>query len=240
MEQRVYDELYRLEDAHWWFRGRRAVIWALLRDAGLPTNPAILDAGCGTGRNLVEYGRLGSAVGVDFSSEAVAACRERGLRDVTHARLEDMPFDPGSFDLLLACDVIEHIEDDVGALRELRRVASAGAQLVLTVPAYMWLWSHHDDRHHHQRRYTKEALEASVRAGGWRPRRITHFNTVLLPAIAAVRAVGRRRTPREDASDYALTRGLDRVLGVPMAGEARAIARGFNLPAGVSIAMVCE
>lgn len=240
MEHDVYDELYRLEDGHWWFRGRRAVIWALLRDAGLPPHPAILDAGCGTGRNLVEYGPLGTAVGVDLSEEAVTACHARGLTGVTRSGIERMPFADDSFDLLLACDVIEHVDDDVDALRELRRVAAVGARLLLTVPAYMWLWSHHDDRHHHRRRYTKARLVAAALAGGWQPRRVTSFNTVLLPAIAAVRTAGRRRTPREGASDYALTRGLDRVLGLPLAGEARAIARGLDLPAGVSIAMVCE
>ena len=72
MEEEAYSEMYVQEDVHWWFRGRRDVIWALLHRAQLPAKVRLLDAGCGTGRNLVEFGSLGSAAGVDPSADAVA------------------------------------------------------------------------------------------------------------------------------------------------------------------------
>jgi SAM-dependent methyltransferase len=240
LEDRVYTELYELEERHWWFRGRRCVIRALIGLASLPPEPEILDAGCGTGANLVHFGPLGRARGVDPSAEAVEYCRRRGLEGVSQARLEALPFDDASFDLLLACDVLEHIEDDDGALRELRRVARRDGTLLITVPAYEWMWSEHDDRHHHLRRYTLRRLRARAAGTGWRPVLATYFNSLLLPPIAGVRMIGRLRRNGASRTDYDLApRALNRALELPMAGEARLIARGARLPAGVSIGMLC-
>ncbi len=241
MEDRVYRRLYELEDRHWWFRGRRAVIWALIARAALKPTPRLLDAGCGTGRNLVEFGRLGDAVGVDDSDEAIAFCRARGLRDVAVGGLETLPFHAGRFDLAMACDVLEHVADDAAALAELRRVTAPGGHLLLTVPAYQWLWSQHDDIHHHRRRYTLRRIRERVVASGWRPDVATYFNSILLPPIALVRRLaGRRRTGSDAPSDYELGAGaLNDWLVLPMRAEARLIARGASLPAGVSVGMVC-
>jgi SAM-dependent methyltransferase len=235
-----YHELYELEDRHWWFRGRRSVIWALLRRAGVPQSPRILDAGCGTGRNLVEFAHLGEAEGVDASDEAVEFCRRRGLSGVRRAALEELPFDDGRFDLMLATDVIEHLDDPRRALAELRRVAAPGARLVLTVPAYMWLWSSHDESMHHRRRYTARRLAADVSAAGWVPEVRSYFFSGMLPAVAAVRTTRRLRPARNGRSDLALAPpALNRALELPVRAEARLIERGVRLPAGVSVGMVC-
>lgn len=239
MEPQAYRAQYELEDAHWWFAGRRDVIWALLRRAGLPSGLRLLDAGCGTGRNLLEFGRLGTAVGVDPSPEAIAFCRERGIDGATQGTIEALAFADGAFDLILATDVLEHLRDDAAGLRELRRVAAPGARLLCTVPAYRWLWSEHDDEHHHYRRYTLRRLCARLREGGWSPLTATYFNSLLLPPIAAVRVLGRRRATGEARSDLRLTpAGLNRLLAQPMRLEAALIARGMRLPAGVSIGVV--
>jgi SAM-dependent methyltransferase len=237
-----YRELYELEDRHWWFRGRRAVIWSLLRRAGLPSSPRILDAGCGTGRNLVEFERLGDVEGVDVSEDAVAFCRRRGLDGVLRAPLDELPYDDGRFGLILATDVLEHLDDDRRALAELRRVASIGARLVVTVPAYSWLWSEHDVSMHHRRRYTLRRLQGRVAGTGWRPIVRSYFFSVVLPAVAAVR-IARRLVPRPRAqrSDLALApAALDGVLELPVLAEAKLIERGVRLPAGVSAGMVCS
>ena len=240
MDEAIYERLYEMEDAHWWFRGRRAVIWSLLRHA-TPRHPArVLDAGCGTGRNLKEFAGLGDLVGIEPSASAVEFCHERGLTNVRQAAIEQLPFADASFDLLFAFDVLEHLDDDVAGMRELRRAAAPGAQLVATVPAYRWLWSQHDDTHHHRRRYTRRRLVANASEAGWRPTFVTYFNSILLPPIAAVRAFRRGAESQNGATDYELTSGtVDRVLGGCMQLEARAIARGAKLPAGVSIGMVC-
>jgi SAM-dependent methyltransferase len=235
----VYARMYELEDRHWWFRGRRAVVRALLGRAGPPPRPGVLDAGCGTGRNLVEFGRLGPATGVDPSPLAVEFCRRRGLDGVVQGQLESLPFEAGRFGVLLATDVLEHVVADGLALAELRRVAAPDARLVITAPAYAWLWSEHDVSHHHVRRYTLGRLRARVRAAGWEPAVQTYFNSLLLPAIAAVRLAGRvRRGGRADLDRSPAA--LDAVLALPMLAEARAIAAGARLPAGVSVGMACR
>jgi SAM-dependent methyltransferase len=239
VEDAIYQQLYDLEDGHWWFRGRRAVLWALLRRAGLPAVPRVLDAGCGTGRNLAEFGALGTAQGVDPSPAAIEFCRRRGLTGVTAAGIEELPFEDGAFDLILATDVLEHVQRDDLAAAELRRVAAPGAVLVVTVPAYRWLWSQHDDSHHHLRRYTAPALRSRLAAAGWRAEVLTYFNSLLLPPIALVRLLARRRAAQR--TDYQLTGGLvNRLLELPMRAEAALIERGARFPAGVSIGMVCR
>ena len=243
MDTENYRHIYEREDTHWWFRGRRAVLWALLARTRLPPTTRILDAGCGTGRNLVEFGALGPALGVDPSAEAVEYCRRRGLEGVRRAGLEALALPSASFDLILALDVIEHIADEATALRELRRVAAPGAHLLVTVPAYTWLWSRHDDTHHHQRRYTARRLRRAVLAAGWRPQLTTYFNSILLAPIAAVRLAPQRRhaAGQEQRSDYELTPGpVGQVLERALRAEAALIARGGRLPAGVSVAMVCR
>ena len=240
MDEWRYRELYELEDRNWWFRGRRAVLWGLLRRAGLPPSPRLLDAGCGSGRNLVEFGHLGEAEGVDLSEDAVAFCHRRGLRGVVRASLDQLPYHDGRFGLILATDVIEHLDDDRRALTELRRVAELGARLVITVPAYPWLWSQHDVSMHHRRRYTQKRLQAQVGAAGWEPLVRTYFFSAVLPAVAAVRTARRLAPSRNGSSDLTMVpSALGRALELPVRAEAKLVERGVRLPAGVSVGMVC-
>jgi SAM-dependent methyltransferase len=241
MEDQAYLDDYEMEDRHWWFRSRRRVIWALLERAELPPSPRILDAGCGTGRNLVEFGRLGPAEGIDVSARVVEFCRQRGLEGVREGVVEELPFEDDRFDLIFATDVIEHLADDGRALDELGRVAAPDARLLITVPAYKWLWSEHDRAYHHYRRYTRPMLRERVTAHGWEPVVATYFYSSLLPPVAAVRMVQRLRSNGNGKSDLKLSPGsMDRWLELPVRGEAELIKRGVSLPAGVSLGMVCR
>jgi SAM-dependent methyltransferase len=236
MQRDIYRQLFELEDGHWWFRGRRAVVNALLDRAQLPAELRILDAGCGTGRNMTEYRSRGEVAGIDPSPDAITFCHARGLTAVAEGRIERLPFGDGAFDLVTATDVLEHIADDLAAAQELRRVTHPAGRLLVTVPAYRWLWSNHDESHHHHRRYTLRGLRATLAEAGWRPVLRTYYNSALLPPIAMVRAV--RRDSQH--SDYDVSSPLlNRALVVPMRAEATLIRAGMRLPFGVSIAMVC-
>ena len=180
--------------------------------------------------------------GVEISSDAIEFCAARGIHGITQAPIESMPFDDGSFDLVLATDVIEHLDDDRAALTELHRVAAPGARLLVTVPAYMWLWGPHDEIYHHQRRYTLSRLRASLIASGWAPVVDSYFNSLLLAPAAVVRLAARVRPGGgEQRLDVNLTPpALNRLLLAPMEFEATLIRRGVRFPAGVSIGIVCR
>jgi SAM-dependent methyltransferase len=237
VEDHVYPLTREAEERHWWFLGRRAVIDVLLNRAGPPSPPRILDAGCGTGRNLETLARLGEAEGIDPSPQAVDFCRDRGIRGVQVADATALPFEDGRFGLISATDVVEHIEDDRRALAEMRRVSAPGGALLLTVPAYGWLWTAEDERLQHYRRYTRRTLTDAVTAAGWRPVFATYFNTILLPAIAVARLL----SGSSDSPELERTPGsLNGVLSLPMRAEAWLLGKGIRLPFGVSIGMVCR
>jgi SAM-dependent methyltransferase len=239
LRRSAYREHYEVEDRHWWFRGRWAVIEAMLSRTELPAEPRILDAGCGTGGNLQRYDRIGKATGVDPSPDAVRFCHGRGFTSVQQAGLESLPFPDDSFDLIVATDVVEHIAAENQALRELRRVAAPNGVLLLTVPAYMWMWSKEDENLHHKRRYTRARLRKAVRQAGWQPRIATYFNSLLLPPIAVARRLPRRASG-EKAELERTPAFLDGPLSLPMRLEARLIRAGVSLPAGVSVGIVCR
>lgn len=239
MRETAYREHYEAEDSHWWFRGRWAVVEALLDRTTLPPRPRILDAGCGTGGNLERYSRIGEASGVDPSPEAVGFCHERGFESVRQAGLEQLPFEDASFDLVTATDVVEHVEAEGEALRELRRVTAPGGAMLLTVPAYMWLWSAEDVNLHHKRRYTRRRLLRATAAAGWKTSVVTYFNTLLLPPIAAAKLLP-KKTGDERADLERTPSAMNGPLSLPMRLEAGAIRRGLSLPAGVSLGIVCR
>ncbi len=240
MQTDEFQALLSADERHWWYRGRRRVIHAQLERLALPTPLAVLDAGCGSGRTMDDLGRYGSVRGFDLEPRGVEVARARGHL-VSVARVEDIPYEDDSFDLITCLDVLEHTPDDVTSLRELRRVARAGAFLLVTVPAYPALWSTHDVANRHYRRYRRASLVAPARAAGWEPVATTYFNSILLAPGALVR-LGERLRPRgqrRGRPNIELTpAALDPVLELPMRLEAQLIRRGVRLPAGLSLLAV--
>ncbi len=229
------------EDRHWWYRGRRRLLHRVIQRLGLPPGARILDAGCGSGRNMVELARYGIVSGIELSPVSVEAARARGVGEVVAGSITETPFDDESFDLAVCLDVIEHLEDDRAALRELRRVVARGGALIVTVPAYQWLWSSHDTVNQHHRRYTRSTLLAAAAGAGWRCERVTHFNSLLLPIAIALRALERVRPPASGGSPdlWIPPAPLNRALEQPLHIEAAIIGRnGHALPAGLSLLAV--
>lgn len=233
-------QTHRAEDRHWWYQGRRRVLECAIERLGLPEDACILDAGCGSGRNMIELAHHGVVTGVELSGTSVRLARERGAGEVIEGSVMDMPFDDGTFDLTVSLDVIEHLEDDFGALRELRRVTKPGGALLVTVPAYQWLWSGHDEVNHHHRRYSRRTLLAAAQSAGWRLERSTHFNSLLLPAAILLRALERFK-PAATKSSLDLwvpPAPLNWALRQPLNLEAAIIGRGGSIPAGLSLLAV--
>ncbi len=233
-------QTHQAEDRHWWYRGRRTVLERVLADLRLPARARILDAGCGSGRNMVEFARHGTVTGIELSDTSVALARERGAGEVVEGSVLDMPFEAGSFDLAASLDVIEHLQDDLQALRELRRVVAPGGSLLVTVPAYQWLWSGHDEINHHFRRYTRRSLQQIGEQAGWHQVRTTYFNSLLLPAAILLRVLDRfsRKTTESSLDLWVPPAPVNWLLERPLALEAAMIGRGGRIPAGLSLLAV--
>ena len=197
MEQRFYDEYARVQDAHWWFVGRRQVIRSILEgalDSRGRDSRRILDVGCGTGANLDLLRHFGSVEGVDSEAAAVEFCHRRGEQAVRYAPDSRLPFADASFDVVTLFDVVEHAADDQALLREAARVLRPEGYVLVTVPAYTWMWGAQDRISHHYRRYTRPRLLASLSAAGFEPLRSGYFNTLLFPPIALIRLIVSRET----------------------------------------------
>jgi SAM-dependent methyltransferase len=235
MDRDYESQTHQVEDRHWWYRGRRTVLDGVIARLGLPRPARILDAGCGSGRNMVELARYGAVTGVELSDTSIALARERGIGEVVAGSVLEMPFADASFDLAVTLDVIEHLEDDLAALRELRRA------LLVTVPAYQWLWSGHDEINHHHRRYTRRSLQRVAEQAGWTQVRTTYFNSLLLPMAIVLRVLDRvnRAKTTESSLDLWIPPGpVNWLLERPLTLEAELIARGARIPAGLSLLAV--
>jgi SAM-dependent methyltransferase len=241
MDRQVYARMAEHEDGHCWFVARRRILAeALQRYANLPAAPRILEAGCGTGGNLAMLSAFGTVAALEPDAEARDFASRKGPFDIRGGRLpDDIPFDAESFDLVVALDVLEHVSDDVGSLSALGDCLRPGGWALLTVPAFPFLWSRHDVTHHHHRRYVKSGLSELARAAGLRPVKTTYFNSLLFPAITAVRFLKAVASLRDREDDAMPPRGLNRLLTALFASERHLIGR-VPLPAGVSLLMLAR
>jgi SAM-dependent methyltransferase len=245
MNPREYQEMFDLEESYWWFVGRRAIIDGILKDlAGHRGLARILDLGCGTGANLemvARYGRL--TVGSDFSSMALELAAQRpGRRRLACSTAEALPFPGNCFEVITCLDVLEHLQDDCQALREIDRVLKPGHRLIATVPAYPWLWSEHDEALDHFRRYTRESLLRAIRCAGLIPERVSYLIAApLFPTILLRLVQGMVRCPQRKArtAHLRLPGLLNRLLIDYLFLEGRLLRR-VNLPLGISLLIIAR
>jgi 2-polyprenyl-3-methyl-5-hydroxy-6-metoxy-1,4-benzoquinol methylase len=264
----IYHRFFEVEDRHWWFVGRRAVVEVLLDRAvgvrsdpvrartSLPPGPAarpdgsgspgrrLLDIGCGTGGMLPLLSRYGAVTGIDSEPVALDYCRKRGFTDL-HLQEGFAPAAP--YDVVTLFDVLEHVEDEAGFLAWIRALTVPGGRLVLTVPANPWLWSRHDELNHHRRRYTRRTLVRALESAGFRVERATHFNFWLFPLAVASRLLDARKgragvDPARDAEEILAPLrigALNGPLAALFASEA-GLVRSIGLPWGVSLGAVAR
>lgn len=192
MRADIYQTMAQVEDAHWWFRGRRAIINSVLQRIALPAEPNILDAGSGTGGNLKMLRFYGRVHAMELEADARELANKRGIVTVIEGKLpENIPFGDQCFDLAVMFDVLEHIEQDYSTLCAIRERLADNGKLLLTVPALEALWSMHDTMHHHKRRYALAPLIRLVERAGYKVTFATYINFWLFPLIAIVRILDR-------------------------------------------------
>jgi len=223
---------------HWWFQGRLRVLLAALRAALPRRRLRLLELGCGSGNVMRALGEFGDVVGMEPDERLIAAARADGL-DVRRGTIPaDLVVAEGWADVVLLLDVLEHLDDEAAALATARRALTAGGTLIITVPAFGWLWSAHDRALGHRRRYSARQLRRVVERAGFAVTRVTYFSTLLFPGFALVRWLKRDR----GAQAHDLRRpppALNAMLAWCFAVERYLVPR-VRLPVGSSLLLIAH
>ena len=235
MERIVYDRMAAHDSTHWWYRARRDILADYLaRYANLPEGARILEIGCGTGHNLPMLTRFGSVDAIEIDEAARDIAADRLGKAVGVAPLPALPgVERGRYDLIAVLDVVEHIGDDVGALRGMAECLAPGGQILITVPAHQWMWSAHDVVNHHHRRYSKASLAKAIATAGLTHNGLRYFNSLLFPVAVAARLAG-RLTGKDDSDDSPPAAPVNAVLEKVFGIERHLVGR-VPLPPGLSI-----
>ena len=250
MRSDLYRDLYEKEGDYWWHVCKRETVLSLLRSAKPRNSPEVecigMDIGCGTGYTANVLESQWRMIGIDLSPESLLLCQRRGLVRLCRVDIScfSLPFKTASIDLVLALDVIEHIDDDIHALAECKRILREGGLLIVTVPAFTFLWSAWDEALGHRRRYTISGLIAAANKSGLSVRKISYFFLCILPAVIAVRQLKRifKRQSGSYSTDFIpVPLWLNKILIQVGRLERWFIARlDTSLPFGLSIISVLE
>lgn len=240
MRKYLYKDLYQLEDKHWWHVSKRRAVVGCIQSYLKNTNPRILDIGCGTGKNLEQLKKYGKIYGLDNSKEAIKFCNQRGLKNIRLGKAENMPFKSDSFNLITLLDVLEHTDDNK-TLNEVYRVLEKDGLLILTVPAFSWLWSDWDKVLHHKRRYNLNNLAKLLQKHSFTVSYATYlYSFLVLPALI-IRQIKQKFLKSEKySSDFKLSNDLlNKIIGV-MANIEFKIVQKIPLPLGTTILVVAK
>lgn len=238
MEQQLFTQMHELETKHWWFLARRKVIKKVL-NTFMPTdkNRQVLEIGCGTGGNLDLLSHFGIVSATELDDQARQLAVAKSIATVKSGSLpNDIPYQQ-HFNLICLLDVLEHIEDDGAAIAKLATLLAAEGKLLITVPAYQWLWSSHDTLHHHKRRYTKKQLTQLLETHGFQILYSSYFNSLLFPLIFMVRKLAAWLKKNNDSDATMPSIAINTLLGFIFGCE-RYLIPTLSLPFGVSIIAV--
>jgi ubiquinone/menaquinone biosynthesis C-methylase UbiE len=244
VEIKEYEKTYNLEDSYWWFVGKRRIAQNLI-EGFIPLNQreAILDVGCGTGATIRFLNHYGRAYGIDVSETALCFCQKRALSRLSRASALRLPFADSSFSLITAFDVLFHEEvvDDLTALREFHRVCRRGGSVLISEPAFNFLWTGHDIAYHGRWRYVASELKSKLEKVGFQVVKLSYSNALLFPFIFAFRMWKRLSKPFPEArSDLKpLNPYLNKALLAVYNLEAL-LVRKTRLPVGSSVVCVAR
>jgi ubiquinone/menaquinone biosynthesis C-methylase UbiE len=240
----VYEKKYhQLEERHWWFKSRRDILIKLITDLAIKKESSILEIGCSGGALMAELVKMGytNLTGIDISQSAIDLSRERGMVNVSVMDGANLEFKENSFDLLLASDVLEHIENEEAALREWRRVLKPGGIIVIFVPAFNHLWSQHDVVNHHFRRYSMKRLTHVVEHSHFIIKRRSYWNFFLFSPTLLVRTIQNKFYRANSKSDnLQQTNKLVNFALTYLVKFENFLLRFASYPVGVSLFIIAE
>ncbi len=236
MREDEYQRIFETEDSFWWYVGVRTLIESSLRKFLGEKRVRLLDAGCGTGGNIMMLRKFGDPVGIDLSPKALAFCKDsRGIENLARGSLEKLPFNTNLFEAAISIDVLYHlwVRNDESALRELYRVLKPGGVLILQCAAFEWLRGQHDEVVYTRKRYTKNEVCQKLKKAGFSVRFSTYRNTLLFPIVFLVRIF--KKKGEASSSDVSMPSPLiNSILRVIMKTE-NILLRFVRFPIGSSI-----
>jgi len=247
MDKNYYKEYYHLERNHWWFKARMEILESMIVNKINPDKAQplrILNVGAATGASSQMLEQFGEVTSLEYDKDCCAFLAEKVGIQALNASVLELPFEDNSFDLVCCFDVIEHVEDDDTAVQEMQRVMSKAGHLFITVPAFMFLWSHHDEVNHHHRRYTRPQLLSVVDKKGLKVKKATYFNFFTYFPIALYRLAFSKRdkqnkqSEESTGSDFEVMNGaswVNTLLYKVFRTEKWLLRRNLAFPVGVSI-----
>jgi len=243
MEDKKYIQLYEVENEHWWFLVKRKIIAYIIdKKVKKNENSILLDFGCGTGGNLYELSKKYTTYGADMSELAINFCKKRNLNNIfTNDHFFNNLEYKGKFDIITILDVIEHIDEDQKLLESLRDLLTEDGSIVITVPAYQFLFGPHDISLMHKRRYVKKSLRKVVENSGYQIYKLSYFNTILAPLIILRRFLDRNLKKQEyykDEDDIP-NKFLNNILKA-IFGLEKYILPYISMPFGISILCIAK
>ena len=240
MEEHLYKKFYEVENLHWWFSVRQQIVVDMVHRVALtPPGSKVLDVGCGTGAMLAMFSKEFDAYGTDTSPIAIEYSRQRGLANAFCCTLENFPHPEMRFELLTMLDVLEHIPDEGAVLRAAHQKLNPRGRILLTVPAYEYLWSIHDDLNHHQRRYVRSRLVQVLQANGFTVEFVSYFNTILFPSAVVGRIAKKVIKPTHDTTLNIPVSPVNSLLRKIFSIERR-LLRKTSLPFGLSLIAIAR
>ncbi len=191
MNYATYEVEAQVEATHWWFVGRRKLFSQIIKAFDLPPNINVLDIGTSTGTNLRMLRELGycNVRGLDLHDEAIRWCADKGLGQVDKGDICSIPSPDSVYDLVMATDIIEHVDDDITALSEIARVLKPNGYAIITVPAFQSLWGLQDEASHHKRRYRQNELLEKLGQADLYAKKSFYFNYLLFAPIWLARQI---------------------------------------------------
>ena len=241
MNTEMYRIFFEIQKKHWWFETKKKIVLETIA-LNLVTSKdcMILDIGCGSGLMLNSLEKIGVTSGMDMSDEAISFSQEIFSGTIKKGSLpSNVPYADDQFDLITALDVIEHIDDDQASLEKIRGLLKKNGKCILTVPAYMCLWSQFDELNEHKRRYTKTELLEKLSIAGFSIEKLSYYNTLLFPLVYIVRKLN-NLLGRHGASDVDMPNPLVNSILKMIFGLEKFLLRHCNLPFGVSIIAVVK